>query len=227
MWAGVEMNWNDYLDARLQFETDVKSTVPERVSNNTDLLRGLHFVMGMVTEAYELKHYTDSLNLIEEAGDALWFFGGLLAMYGGHDNATLMRFTKTFDKTYTDNITRSVSRTITMDCEDAEPATYGLRYAIELLDMYKAAIFYGRTLDSVAVFNRLIMYYIQLLYDVHVEYWCQNLSSTKVFPIEAIMAVNIAKLSARYSEGYADAKANNRNKEFEREAMQKALEPYL
>jgi hypothetical protein len=220
------MNWNSYLDARLQFETDVKSTVPERVSNNTDLLRGLHFVMGMVTETHELKDHTDRLNLIEEVGDALWFFGGLLDMLQGRDNAVLMHFVVAMNAQYLEAVKDTAEEYV---WGEKQPH-YGIDFAVTLLDMYKAAIFYGRTLDPAAMFNLIESFFHELIFDFMASnlahFWDRD-DELKPLSIEAIMAVNIAKLSARYSEGYADAKANNRNKEFEREAMQKALEPYL
>jgi hypothetical protein len=220
------MNWNSYLDARLQFETDVKTAVPERVSNNTDLLRGLHFVMGMVTESYEARNFSDPLNLIEEAGDGTWFSGGLLNLLQGNHDETLLRFVVVRNADYEAEVDWKASN---YKLGEYVPE-FGLEYAVEILDMYKAAIFYGRVLDPIKLLDLLIRYFHDLVFDFNVCYYVsvpKDDLALCVPSVEAIMAVNIAKLSARYSEGYADAKANNRNKEFEREAMQKALEPYL
>ena len=45
-------------------------------------------------------------------------------------------------------------------------------------------------------------------------------------PMSVVMEANIAKLQVRYSEGYADAKAQNRVKDLEREAIAKVLTKY-
>lgn len=46
---------------------------------------------------------------------------------------------------------------------------------------------------------------------------------TMQIPLAAAMEANIAKLQVRYSEGYSDAKAQNRVKELEREAIENVL----
>lgn len=45
-------------------------------------------------------------------------------------------------------------------------------------------------------------------------------------PLSVVMEANIAKLNVRYQDGYSDAKALNRTKELEREAIAKVLDKY-
>jgi len=81
----------------------------------------------------------------------------------------------------------------------------------ELLDNLKKHIFYGKELDLVNIEEELgdILWYIQIALNV----------IDKSF--EEIMEKNIDKLKARYSKGFTEADANNRDLEKERKILEK------
>lgn len=83
----------------------------------------------------------------------------------------------------------------------------------ELADAVKATLVYGRDLDFINVVEEVgdALFYL--------EGTMQKLGLT----LEDAKRANMAKLNARYQEGYSDAAANNRKKEFEREAIAQAV----
>lgn len=83
----------------------------------------------------------------------------------------------------------------------------------EFADQIKAHIVYGRDLDTLNLIEEAgdAIFFLIMGMQQH------------GFTLRDVLRVNMAKLNARYSEGYSDAAANNRKKEFEREVMQKAL----
>lgn len=83
----------------------------------------------------------------------------------------------------------------------------------EVADLIKAAVVYGRPLDLINLIEELgdLRYFATML--------AQKIGLTG----EDIERANMAKLNARYQEGYSDAAANNRKKEFEREAIAMAV----
>lgn len=83
----------------------------------------------------------------------------------------------------------------------------------EFADAVKASMIYGKPEDVINM--------VEELGDV---LWFINLAiRTLGYTLEDVMLANIAKLEVRYSEGYSDAKALNRHKELEREAIQAVL----
>lgn len=97
-------------------------------------------------------------------------------------------------------------------------ATLGIASeAGEIADEMKAHLVYGKKLD-----------FINLVGEIGDELWFLTLMIQELgLTIEDIMEANIAKLSARYEEGYSDAKALGRNKEFERAAIKRVLDKRL
>lgn len=83
----------------------------------------------------------------------------------------------------------------------------------EIADAIKAAAVYGRPLDIINLVEELgdLRFFATMA--------AQKLGLTA----DDIERANMAKLNARYAEGYSDASANNRKKEFEREAIEKAV----
>lgn len=83
----------------------------------------------------------------------------------------------------------------------------------EFASAIKAALVYGKPLDKVNLVEELgdLLWFVSLAAD------------TLEVPLAVVMEANIAKLQVRYSEGYADAKAQNRVKELEREAIENVL----
>lgn len=83
----------------------------------------------------------------------------------------------------------------------------------EFASAVKAALVYNKELDKVNLVEEIcdVMWFAALAAD------------TLEVPLAAVMEANIAKLQVRYSDGYADAKAQNRVKELEREAIENVL----
>lgn len=83
----------------------------------------------------------------------------------------------------------------------------------ELLDMFKAALFYGKDFDKVNLVEEIgdILWFAQLALN--------QLDLT----LEDAIKGNRAKLNARYAEGFSEAKALNRKKEFELEQLKEAV----
>lgn len=86
----------------------------------------------------------------------------------------------------------------------------------EFASAIKAALVYGKGMDKVNLIEELgdLLWFVSLAAD------------TLGVPLAVVMEANIAKLQVRYSEGYADAKAQNRVKELEREVIAKVLAKY-
>lgn len=83
----------------------------------------------------------------------------------------------------------------------------------EFGDAIKAALVYGKARDDVNL--------IEELGDL---IWFANLAANTLgYTLEQVLQANLAKLSTRYDDGYADAKALGRNKELEREAILRVL----
>lgn len=72
----------------------------------------------------------------------------------------------------------------------------------ELVDMFKKHIFHEKELDDTHAIKELgdVMWYAALLCDA------------MEWDLETVMAMNIAKLEARYPEGFDVDRANNRKK---------------
>lgn len=83
----------------------------------------------------------------------------------------------------------------------------------EFASAIKAALVYNKGMDKVNLIEELgdLLWFVSLAAD------------TLGVPLAAVMEANIAKLQVRYSDGYADAKAQNRVKELEREAIENVL----
>lgn len=83
----------------------------------------------------------------------------------------------------------------------------------EVADAIKATIVYGRELDQINL--------VEELGDNH--FFASTILLKLGLTWEDIERANMAKLNARYQKGYSDAAANNRKKEFEREAIAMAV----
>lgn len=83
----------------------------------------------------------------------------------------------------------------------------------EFASAIKAALVYNKGRDKVNLVEELgdLLWFVSLAAD------------TLEVPLGAVMEANISKLQVRYSDGYADAKAQNRVKELEREAIENVL----
>lgn len=86
----------------------------------------------------------------------------------------------------------------------------------EFASAIKATLVYNKGMDLINLVEELgdAMWFISLAAD------------TLEVPLAVVMEANVAKLQVRYSEGYTDAKAQNRVKELEREAIAKVLAKY-
>ena len=86
----------------------------------------------------------------------------------------------------------------------------------EFASAIKAALVYNKGMDKVNLIEELgdLLWFVSLAAD------------TLEVPLAVVMEANIAKLQVRYQSGYADAKAQNRVKELEREAITKVLTKY-
>lgn len=83
----------------------------------------------------------------------------------------------------------------------------------ELLDMLKAAMFYGKDFDQV-----------NLVEEVGDILWFAQLALNQLdLTLEDAIRGNRAKLNARYGEGFSEAKALGRKKEYELEQLTKAV----
>lgn len=83
----------------------------------------------------------------------------------------------------------------------------------ELADAVKASMVYGKPVDQVNVVEEAgdLLFFTEML--------LQKFGLT----IEDAKRGNAAKLNARYSDGFSEAKALGRNKEFEMEQLAKAV----
>lgn len=83
----------------------------------------------------------------------------------------------------------------------------------EFASAIKRALVYGKELDK-----------INAIEEVSDSLWFLALAcDTLQVPMSVVMEANIAKLQVRYQEGYTDAKAQNRVKDMEREAIANVL----
>lgn len=95
-----------------------------------------------------------------------------------------------------------------------EHAAMGLASeAGEILDNVKAHIFYGKPLDVINLVEEAgdILWFLSLLLQ------------QEGLTIEDAVKGNRAKLNARYGEGFSEAKALGRKKEFELEQLKEAV----
>ncbi len=83
----------------------------------------------------------------------------------------------------------------------------------EAADIIKAAIVYGRPID--------LIHLVEELGDL--RFFATMIAQKFGLTGEDIERANMAKLNARYQEGYSDAAANNRKKEFERQVIARAV----
>lgn len=83
----------------------------------------------------------------------------------------------------------------------------------EVADAIKATIVYGRPLDA-----------INLIEEIGDNHFFASIILLKLgLTWDHIERANMAKLNARYQEGYSDAAANDRKKQFERDAIAMAV----
>ena len=82
--------------------------------------------------------------------------------------------------------------------------------ANEVLDALKKAVFYGKDLDIINIYEELgdLMWYIAIMCD------------TWGFDLENIMEMNIKKLKARYPEKFDEERANTRDLRKERKVLE-------
>ena len=87
----------------------------------------------------------------------------------------------------------------------------------EIMEMLKKHLNYNRELDLLDLKEELgdICWYMAIILD--------ELDSS----FEEIMYINIKKLSKRYSKGFSESAANNRDKEAERAVIKKAAEEVM
>lgn len=83
----------------------------------------------------------------------------------------------------------------------------------EVADAIKASAVYGRELDLINIIEEL----------GDLRFFATMIAQKFGLTGEDIERANMAKLNARYQEGYSDAAANNRKKEFERQAIARAV----
>lgn len=117
------------------------------------------------------------------------------------------------NETY-DQLVKRLTKDLGYDMNMIHSALGATSEAGEFADQIKAHIVYGRDLDTLNLIEEAgdAIFFLIMGMQQH------------GFTLQDVLRVNMAKLNARYSEGYSDASANNRKKEFEREVMQKALE---
>lgn len=83
----------------------------------------------------------------------------------------------------------------------------------EVADAIKASVVYGRELDLINIIEEL----------GDLRFFATMIAQKFGLTGEDIERANMAKLNARYQEGYSDAAANNRKKEFERQVIARAV----
>lgn len=153
-------------------------------------VRLIHAAMGMASEINELIEATDSVNLLEELGDVMWYWA--VAVHAlGHPPHQVLMLAERIEKPEEGN------------------AREDLFVAIgELNDMAKKHAFYDKSLGNSMLVLARILWLVEFLVQASGE------------SLEYVMDRNIAKLKARYPEKFTKDAALNRDLEKEREALE-------
>lgn len=116
------------------------------------------------------------------------------------------------NETY-DELVKRLTKDLGYDMNMVHSALGATSEAGEFSDAIKAHIVYGRELD-----------YINLVEEAGDAIFFLMIGMHQLgYDLQDVLRANMAKLNARYQEGYSDAAANNRKKEFERAAIARAL----
>lgn len=156
-----------------------------------------HAVLGVVTEVYELRNATDSVNALEELGDLLFFLQALTMVVSEHLNTEITIEDPRLEQAYLDIHTQYGGQ---------DPTDNQLRF--DLLNDTKRWVGYGKEPEN--LFEMLVKAAMYSLKDADLVY----------YDIDSALEANIAKLNKRYPKGRFDANdAINRNLEQERAAL--------
>jgi len=158
-------------------------------------------VEGILTELIELEfaglgenaEYTgDVVNVKEELGDIMWYIAEVASALGYEPPATWEEFYGL------------------ASCHKP-PCIFGLHAAGEMLDMLKKYKAYGKPWKN-EVWGGLLAAVVAGVMETADEIWG--------FGMDDVLKTNIAKLRARYPEGYSDDRAINRDLEAERRVLE-------
>ena len=168
-------------------------------SDDVTIQNLLHGAIGMVTEASELVEAVenqDNVNIGEELGDFLWYVSIFERELDFNIDKSVVIYAEdtVMGTNWTDSYRNEVQR---------ETAIKIIVDSGKLLDSLKKATFYGRPLIKLvtpmtALLNRIVS---------HVSFMLFLSGQT----IENSRRVNIAKLSARYPDGFSEFFAQNRD----------------
>lgn len=117
------------------------------------------------------------------------------------------------NETY-DCLVKRLTKDLGYDMNMIHAALGATSEAGEFADAIKAHIVYGREVDEINLVEEAGDAIFFLMIGMH----------QLGYNIQDVLKANMAKLNARYQEGYSDAAANNRKKEFEREAIKAVLQ---
>lgn len=181
----------------------------------------VHAVFGVVGEVLELAHHFDAganpfkldrVNLLEELGDVSWYLPLMERHYGvtGIPAMNWLDLTSVNHRPDRSELRKFFRRVFRQDIRDARKAYQELRRAAaETHDLLKKHIVYGKELNATTVhvwIQRIVVKLINLIYAL-------DLSVIDVF------SANIAKLKARFPDGFTEHAALNRDLQRETAAL--------
>ena len=203
-----------------QYQQDaLRTEAPLQQATNSlcepSLLRLNHAVLGLVSDLHELKNATDSLNTLEEIGDALWFL-----------NLGKFATGKCFDRRAVEEPQYVLGKRAMPKGSDAgeEIIDMAFDHTCELADCLKAKIHYGKAFFDPPrsenkgrkfTFDEIVTWHLDCITAL-LCYLC--LFELRIAP-QTIMASNIRKLQNRFPEAYSQERALARDKDAERAAI--------
>lgn len=190
----VIINIDSYCDLAMRTNRWNQDPVRERITNDTIHL--LHAAMGLSTEVKELFEATDSVNIMEECGDFLWYSALMCKVFGLELRDCINMADPQLPS---GNPLNWLNQPVVIAC-----------CASEILDHVKKHIFYGRPIDRLEIAGRLAL----LLRSV------ERVLGDAGFTMDDAMARNIHKLRTRFPNCYTDESANNRDLQEERAVLE-------
>lgn len=177
----------------------IEYSVPGITSRDGGGIRRLHSALGMCTEISELKYalmYKDSVNLVEELGDILWYWAiGIDSLPDPWDFVGEKRIAST-------------SPFISFD----EAIDKLLHDVCDWADMVRKEVIHEREIPMADLRSTLDRIY----YAVQVA--CR---ASGTFTLERVMERNIGKLRVRFPEKYDGFRFDERDLEAERKELEK------
>lgn len=174
--------------------TDFVKTV-ESTSWHQPNERLLHAAMGLCTETAELFEIDNEQHQLEELGDICWYLAlGLDAIGHSFEAVPLLE---------TEDFLNKV--------RGEDPGQALVIYSSDLLDMVKKQVFYGREIDATKAVDAFVMIKNVLIHGM--------VAIDLDYDIDAVVAANIKKLTARFPEKFSEDAANNRDVKAEYAAM--------